>query len=289
MRCPGARGYAAPVIGSSLDEEHRRKVESVPRKNPLTAPLGKIKDTAIDAIKDPRGTAEKVVDQARGTVSLGRSLAGGVAGQVASRVPGRRGTSEPAKDRATPTVKAVPSEEPRPHGDPLQPSSATKKATPAKKTPAKKSPAKAAPAAAKAPAEKTPAKKTPAKRTPAKTVEATPADVAKKVAEKAPAKKAPAAKSAPAKKTPAKKTPAKKAPAKKADPTADRPSAQQRAKKTVTPAKRVSDDTLPDAPGDKLPRRREPEQEPLIDPSTTKQVAGEAERGLKDASGSGES
>jgi hypothetical protein len=47
---------------------------------------------------------------------------------------------------------------------------------------------------------------------------------------------------------------------------------------------------MPDAPGDKLPRRRQAEeQKPLIDPSTTKQVAGEAARGLEDASGSGES
>ena len=109
----------------------------MPRKNPLTAPLGKIKDTALDAIKDPKGTAEKVVDQARGTASLGRSLAGGVvgqvAGQVASRVPKRRGTSQTSTPPA-PTVRPVPSEEPRPHGDPLQP--ATK--APAKKAPAAK-------------------------------------------------------------------------------------------------------------------------------------------------------
>ena len=33
-------------------------------KNPLSSPLHKLKDTALGALKDPKGTAEKAVEQA---------------------------------------------------------------------------------------------------------------------------------------------------------------------------------------------------------------------------------
>ena len=60
---------------------HRREV-TVARTNPL----GRIKNVAIDSIKDPRRTAETVAGQARGTVALGRV----VVGQVGTRLAGLR-------------------------------------------------------------------------------------------------------------------------------------------------------------------------------------------------------
>jgi hypothetical protein len=225
----------------------------VPRRNPLTAPLGKFKDAAFGAVRHPRQTADKVVEQARGTVAIGRSVAEGVvghvAGQVTSRVGGGRDAQPESPRPARPTpaapVTPVPSEPPAPHGDQVA------------KTAAKKAPARKA-AAKKAPATKPTTAKTPAKKT-----SATPADVAKKTAEKAPATKTAARKKSPPKKTTA--TPA------------------DVAKKTAAP--KVAD-PMPDAPGDRLPpRRKEDEQPPLIDPSDTKQVAAEAERGLRDATG----
>jgi hypothetical protein len=223
----------------------------VPRRNPLTAPLGKIKDAAFGAVRHPRQTADKVVEQARGTVAIGRSVAEGVvghvAGQVTSRVgSGRDGRSESPRPMPAAPVTPVPSEPPAPHGDPVAKTAARK--APAKKTTAKK-----------APAARTPAAKAPANKT-----SATPAAVAKKTTEKAPAKKTPAKKKSPAKKTTA--TPA------------------DLARKTA--ALKAAADPMPDAPGDRLPpRRKEDEQPPLIDPSDTKQVAAEAERGLRDATG----
>jgi hypothetical protein len=175
----------------------------VPRRNPLTAPLGKIKDAAFGAVRHPRQTADKVVEQARGTVAIGRSVAEGVvghvAGQVTSRVgSGRDGRSESPRPMPAAPVTPVPSEPPAPHGDPV----------------------------AKTAARKAPAKKTTAKKAPA-------ADLARKTA-----------------------------------------------------ALKAAADPMPDAPGDRLPpRRKEDEQPPLIDPSDTKQVAAEAERGLRDATG----
>ena len=222
----------------------------MPRKNPLITPLSKIKDATLDALRHPRDTTGKVVEQARGTVAIGRNVAEGVLGQVAGQVSsrvrgGRGGPTGPAEpERPAAPVTPVPSETPAPHGDPVA-------TTAAKKAPAKK------------------------------TVP-TPADVAKKTGTKAPAKKTPAKKSAAtksaAKKSAAKKSAATKAPATKT--TATPADVAKKAAATRTP------EPMPDAPGDRLPpRRRDDDQPPLIDPSDTKQVAAEAERGLRDATG----
>ena len=42
------------------------------RKRALPGPLNKIVDTALGAVKDPKGAAEKAVDQAKGTAAHGR-------------------------------------------------------------------------------------------------------------------------------------------------------------------------------------------------------------------------
>jgi hypothetical protein len=94
-------------------------------------------------------------------------------------------------------------------------------------------------------------------------VDATPADVA---AAKKPAKKAPA-KKAPAKKTAAKKAPAKKAPAKKSPD-------EVPLKSEPTPASAAP--PVPEGP-EQLGQLGDDRTEPLLDPSTAKQVASEHE------------
>lgn len=201
----------------------------MPRKFPLPAPLDKLKDSAFDAVKDPKGTSERLIGQAKGAATVGRHLAEGLAStiaeQVSTRTRGRRAADAP---RAEPPVEprpdshATPSPGPRKvQGDPVAPHPATD-----------------APSAEPVP--------TTEARTHAR--KATPADVAKKATKKSPAKKSPA------KKTPAKKTAAKK--------TAETPPAQE----TAAPAPgapgdklppRTTDDTAPPPP----PQQVEPNPE----------------------------
>lgn len=192
----------------------------VPRKFPLSTPLSKLKDTAFDAVKDPKGTSERLIGQARGAAGVGRQLAEGLAsqvvGQVSARTRGRRAADAPRAASPTQT-HAVPSPTPRQaQGDPVVPHPAT-----------------SAPSAEPVPT-------TEARVTARK---ATPADVAKK----APARKS-AAKKSTATKAPARKTPATKAPAKKA--------AAKKASATKAPARKAAPTT--DGPGDKLPPRAAP-------------------------------
>lgn len=143
----------------------------------LSNPLGRIKNVALDSIKDPRKTAETMAGQARGTVALGRT----VVGQVSTRLAGWRHHGEDGKPASTGVA-------PAPRRSPEQ--------APA----APQAKAAAPPKAPTAPAEP----------------EVTPADVAKNIAPKPaakrttrpPAKKAAAKKAAPgAKLPPRKKTP----------------------------------------------------------------------------------
>jgi hypothetical protein len=206
----------------------------VARKNPV----GKLAETALSTLKDPKAAAGKVVEQAKGTVALGRAVADTAASAVGKaagkksdrkgraaastvtspRTPVRTEPKSPADLRPVPDVTEPATSQPaapaKKQGDAL--AEETKAATAQKR--AKKAPAK------KAAAKKAPAKKAAAKKAPAKKTSATPADVAD-VVESAvaedPARTAakPATKSAkkaPAAKTPSDKLPAKKAPTKKA-------------------------------------------------------------------------
>jgi hypothetical protein len=198
----------------------------VPPKNPLD----KIKHAASETIKDPIGTARRsagqALGQARGTVEIGRTIAGQVtksaAGVIATRVPGHKAPAPGPVGE--PDLRAVPAET-----TPAEKAPAKK--TPAKKAPAKKGPAKAVrppvtdvatPVVKQQAAHQAPPKAAPAPESPIdaaadpEQVDATPADLARKAtAVKSPARK-PAAK-APAKKTAAKEasTPSAKLPAKK--------------------------------------------------------------------------
>jgi hypothetical protein len=209
-------------------------VPDVPRKFPLPAPLNKLKDSAFDAVKDPRGTSERLIGQARGAASAGRHLAGGLASQVVEQVnTRRRRASDAPRAESRVDTHAAPSPAPRKaQGDPV----ATHPATDA-------------PSAEPVPT-------TEARVTAAK---ATPADVAKKTANKTTAKKAPAKKSAAkktaAKKTAAKKTAAEKTAAKKAatEAPAEKPAAGE-GRADAAPAGRTPE-TAAGAPGDKLPPR----------------------------------
>ena len=96
------------------------------------SPLGKIKDAALDTIKDPIGSGSKAVGQAvgqaKGTVELGRAVAGQVTGQAISRatgtvgavtslVPGLRKHAAPAAPSEDPIARKTaepPAADPRP-------------------------------------------------------------------------------------------------------------------------------------------------------------------------------
>jgi hypothetical protein len=258
----------------------------VARKNPL----GKLVGTAVDAVKHPLGTAEKVVGTAKGTASLGKlaaeqvtkaaaSTALDTVGSVAQRARLTRGkpTPAPAETPSSPAdLRPVPSVN-EPAHPPVEEAarsvaSTTAKKAPAKKAdggaPAKKAPGKKAPAAKKA-AKKVappapPAKEVPARRaaepvtgTQEQALQESPDEAARKAAARgaaakaAPGKKAPAAKKVTTKKT-AKKAPAKKTPAKKVP--ADQALAEQEAENQA-PAPGTEAETVwsTSTPGDRLP------------------------------------
>ncbi len=154
------------------------------RKNPL----GKLVHTAVDVLKDPKGAADKVVDQAKGTASLGKLVAGqltrtaaSTAGAVAERAGVARGPHAPERPapasradlRPVPEVNEPAHPVQRPAEEPPTPedvASTTARKAPAKKAdggPVRKAPARKAPAK-KAAAKKAPAKKAAAKKAPAK-------------------------------------------------------------------------------------------------------------------------
>ena len=219
-------------------------------KNLLSSPLGKIRDTAVGALTDPKGTAGAVLHHAKGTAALGRAVVGSVASEVASHVPGMPGrpgaetadsVDESAELRPIPTEGST-----RPHGDPLAPgaksSAETATAATPKRAPGRKS------AATKAPATKTTAKQTPARK-------ATPA------------------------KATGKKPAARKAPSKKAavtDPALRGGAQDELVYTTETPATPTSDRAAGTG-GD---------EQALIDPAVAKKIAAEAERGRRDAESS---
>jgi hypothetical protein len=207
-------------------------------------PIGRLADSAISSIKDPLGTAGKVVEQAKGTAALGKmvaeqvgksaiSKATGTAGAVVGRASGRKPsadkgdiadvTTEGASLRSVPDVNepahtTKPSaeraaESTKQHGDPMR--------KPAARTAAKK-----------APAQKTAAKKAPAKRPAAKTPVPSPKDVAE-VVEAAVAEDPTKTAAQPVKKSTAKRTaPGDKLPTKKG-PSTQQPGVKKVAGKTV--------------------------------------------------------
>jgi hypothetical protein len=206
-------------------------------------PIGRLADSAISSIKDPLGTAGKVVEQAKGTAALGKmvaeqvgksaiSKATGTAGAVVGRASGRKpsadkgdiadATTEGASLRSVPDVNepahtTKPSaeraaESTKQHGDPMRKPART--------------------AAKKAPAQKTAAKKAPAERPAAKTPVPSPKDVAE-VVEAAVAEDPTKTAAQPVKKSTAKKTaPGDKLPTKKSAST-QQPGVKKEAGKTV--------------------------------------------------------
>ena len=120
-------------------------------------PLGKIRNVAVETIKDPVGTGQKAVNRAVG-LSLGTlGTVTATVSSVTSKVPGRKQSSSTSEDRPKPV--AVPDGPRKTHGDPVTPIKTTAKKASAKKAPAKR------PAAKKAPAKKSAAKKSPARKT----------------------------------------------------------------------------------------------------------------------------
>lgn len=193
------------------------------------SPLQKLQDAVVETVKGaithPRDTAAKAGEQAKGTISLGRAVAGQVtktaAGVVASRLPGHRAPA--GGSTRTPAVEV-----PRSRAEATPEATTEATAGAEQPIPTKPPVTDVATALVKQQAAKRPAPTpTPAPVSPIDAaadsahVEATPADLAKrattarKAAKKAPAKTA-ATKRAPAKKVTAKKPAAKKAAAKKA-------------------------------------------------------------------------
>ncbi len=133
----------------------------MPSTNPLTSSIGKLRDAAVGALKDPKGTTEQVIGQVKGAASLGRSVAEGVASQVTARIPGRPKRAVTPAGHSAP-ARPMPTGEPRPHGDANAP--AGSESRPATAPPAKKAAAKKAPAKKKTSKDGTTAKKAPSKK-----------------------------------------------------------------------------------------------------------------------------
>ena len=207
--------------------------------------VGPVADVATDLVagvaKLPAAAADKAVTQVRSGVSLGRLAVEGTARGLVQKVSGRGAPAAPAAAKA-----AAPSAPPAPAAAP-------------------------APAAPAAPTGE-PVTDIDAGAADVQ-VDATPADVAaaKKPAKKAPAKKAPAKKTA-AKKAPASKSAAAKAPAKKAP--AKKSPDEVPLKSEPTPASAAP--PVPEGP-EQLGQLGDDRTEPLLDPSTAKQVASESE------------
>ena len=203
--------------------------------------VGPVADVATDLVagvaKLPAAAADKAVTQVRSGVSLGRLAVEGTARGLVQKVSGRGAPAAPAAAKA-----AAPSAPPAP-----------------------------APAAPAAPTGE-PVTDIDAGAADVQ-VDATPADVAaaRKPAKKAPAKKAPAKKTA-AKKAPASKSAATKAPAKKAP--AKKSPDEVPLKSEPTPASAAP--PVPEGP-EQLGQLGDDRTEPLLDPSTAKQVASESE------------
>lgn len=271
-------------------------------------PIGRLADTAIKSLKDPVGTAGKVVDQAKGGAALGRSVVEHVgrsaftkatetAGAVMGRATGHAAASS-GRDEAAAPLRPVPDvNEPAHTAEPGTPPgdlSAAKKAAArktAKKVPAKKTAKKTAKSAA-SPADVAKTVEAAVAEDPSKTA-ATPAGAgapgdklpAKKAAgkkaagKKAAAKKAPAtttaAEQSPANKTAAKK-PAKKSPAKKARPKTAEQVAGVQGDDVMTPVGTPAADRAsnPDTTEHDL---NQPDTEGIVEPSTAKAVSSRAE------------
>ena len=254
------------------------------------SPLGKIKDAAVETIKDPIGTGQKAAGQAVGQALGTIGTVTSTVGAVTSKVTGRKRSSAKAEERPKPV--AVPDMPSRPHGDPVTPTKtqdrALREESPTlasvpKKAPAKKASPKQAPAPS-APAKKATAKEAPAKKA-AKAVP-TPADVAKKTAAKKTTAKTTAARTtaakatatnppAPAKKATAKKAPAKKAPAKKRPLTAAELVAGA-GTEVITPVGTRGVDVAHN-PSTNITDLQQPGTAPLMDKGTVKAISKEAE------------
>ena len=213
-------------------------------------PVGKLADTALSTLKDPKAAAGKVAGQAKDTAALGRMVAEAAGSAVAKAATKKLRKPEQSAGRpaAKPPLRAVPdvnepghtqpaprrsTDSPKKQGDALRPTA--KKAVPKqaapKKTAAKKStPSKAGSTSGRpvaSPAEvaqvveakvaqdpkKTAAKKVPTKKAAPKKTAAKKAPTKKAAAKKAPAKKAPTKKAAADKSSPGDKLPPRKAPA----------------------------------------------------------------------------
>lgn len=207
--------------------------------------VGPVADVATDLVagvaKLPAAAADKAVTQVRSGVSLGRLAVEGTARGLVQKVSGRGAPAAPAAAKA-----AAPSAPPAPAAAPAPAAPAAPTGEPVTDIDAGAADVQVDATPADVAAAKKPAKKTAAKKAPAK---------------KTAAKKAPASKSA-ATKAPAKKTPAKKSPD------------EVPLKSEPTPASAAP--PVPEGP-EQLGQLGDDRTEPLLDPSTAKQVASESE------------
>lgn len=234
-------------LGYMLQSEARPIIDRRDAPVASKSPLHKLQDTVVGTVKaaiaDPVGTAGKAVGQARGTVALGRSVAGQVGksavGAVTSRlghgsghgsVPAPRREDAGAPLRSVPPARKAPAKKAPPPRKPAAPTPTrppvTDLATELVKERAAHQPVPDGPPAPESPIDAAAAHVD---------VDVTPADVAKTVAKKAPARK------------PAKKAAAKKAAAKKAAATST-PSGKLPPRKPAQPktaAELIEDPDLP--------------------------------------------
>jgi len=68
-------------------------------------PIGRLADTAVNSVRDPRGTAEKVLEQAKGTLALGKMVAEQVSRSAAQKASGAAGSLVGHRSRTKPVPK----------------------------------------------------------------------------------------------------------------------------------------------------------------------------------------
>lgn len=266
------------------------------------SPLSKLKDAAIETIKDPVGATRQRIGGAlsavAGTAETVSSLVTGRTSSTPADPPQGRGDSSPfdavARSSAGPVARKSAGSA-KPAGDPVAPDTATSVPV-AKKSAAKKAPVK------KAAAKKSAVKKAPARKTTAATRTATKkATASAAMAEIAAASDVDT--SAPDE-VPAQKTPAKKSPTRKAATTkkaAKKTSAQPTPAPPVTSAPTPSaTPALPEEPTVTTPvgtpgagegtnpdttdhDLQQPDTAPIADEATANAIISEAEMLAKDA------
>ncbi len=135
------------MLQSRAGPSSRSKGNLVADKSPLHKLQKSVVGTVKGVVRHPVGSAGWAVQQAKGTVALGRSVAGQVARTATQRAGRRPGTVPSPMPAPAPPPAPAPEKtaEKTPEATPADLARMVAKKAPAKKAPAKKAPAKKAP------------------------------------------------------------------------------------------------------------------------------------------------